>query len=131
MILCKLELEILLKLDFPCGMQFLKMAVPQFFSGNIVNIIHRSLLSKMAPLVESSGGARGPILAHGHLCQFYIKIKIKIKFYEAEWRPFCILNDPYFRSVQNPFQSIQHPEKPHTGHFDHPNWPTGAKDIDI
>ena len=36
-----------------------------FFSGNIVNIIHRSPLIKMVLLVESSGGARGPILAHG------------------------------------------------------------------
>ena len=34
-------------------------------------------------------------------------------------------------SGQNPFQSIQHPKKPHTGHFDHPNGPTSAKDIDI
>ena len=38
----------------------------QFFSGNIVNIIHSPLI-KMVPLVESSGGARGPILAHGLL----------------------------------------------------------------
>ena len=38
-----------------------------FFSGNIVNIIHRSPLIKMVPLVESSGAARGPILAHGLL----------------------------------------------------------------
>ena len=38
---------------------------PQFFSGNIVNIIQSSPLIKMVPLVESSGGAWGPILAHG------------------------------------------------------------------
>ena len=36
-------------------------------SGNIVNITPRSPLIKMVPLVESSGGARGPILAHGLL----------------------------------------------------------------
>ena len=50
-------------------MQFRKMVethiMPQFFSGNIVNIIHRIPLIKVVPLVESSGGARGPILAHG------------------------------------------------------------------
>ena len=40
---------------------------PQFFSGNIVNIIHRSPEIKLVPLVESSGGAQGPILAHGLL----------------------------------------------------------------
>ena len=30
-----------------------------------------------------------------------------------------------------PFQSIQHHKKPHYRDFDDPNWPTGAKDIDI
>ena len=40
---------------------------PKFFSGNIVNITNRSPLIKMVPLVESSGDARGPILAHGLL----------------------------------------------------------------
>ena len=34
-------------------------------------------------------------------------------------------------AFQNPFQLTQHPKKPHAGHFDHPNRPTGAKDIDI
>ena len=34
-------------------------------------------------------------------------------------------------NFENPFQSIQHPKKTHTGHFYHLNWPTGAKDIDI
>ena len=38
---------------------------PQFFSGNIVNIIHRSPLINMVPLMKSSEGARGPVLAHG------------------------------------------------------------------
>ena len=38
---------------------------PQFFSGDIVNLIHRSNLIKMVQLVGSSGGARRPILAHG------------------------------------------------------------------
>ena len=39
---------------------------PQFFSGNIVNTIHKSPLIKMVPLLESSGGgARGPIPARG------------------------------------------------------------------
>ena len=83
MILCKLKLEILSKLDFCCGMQFEKMAethiAPQFFSGNIVNITHRSPLIKMVPLVESSGGARGPILAHGLLCVNYKSRKNKNK----------------------------------------------------
>ena len=117
-------------------MQFWKMAetdiAPQFFSGNIVNIIHGSPLIKMAPLVESSGGAWGPILAHGLLPVSIInQDEIKINFHEAEWRPFWILHDPYFSSFQNPFQSIQHPEKPNNGHFDHSNWSTGTQDIDI
>ena len=68
MILCDLELEILSKLDFHCS-NFEKwpkpISRPQFFSGNIVNTIHKSPLIKMVPLLESSGGARGPILAHG------------------------------------------------------------------
>ena len=38
---------------------------PHFFSGNIVNIIHRSPLVNMVQLRESSEGAPGPILAHG------------------------------------------------------------------
>ena len=67
MIPCKLELEILSKLDFRCG-NFEKwpklISRPNFFSGNIVNIIHRSPLINMVPLMESSEGARGPILAH-------------------------------------------------------------------
>ena len=70
MILCKLELKILSKLDFRCG-NFVKwpkpLSRPNFFSGNIVNIIHRSPLIKMVSLMESSGGTRGPILAHGLL----------------------------------------------------------------
>ena len=69
MILCKLELDILAKLDFRCGMQVrikIRISCPNFVSGNVVNIIHRSPLIKMVPIVESSG-ARGPILAHGLL----------------------------------------------------------------
>ena len=97
-------------------MQLWKMAethiAPQFFPGNIVNIIHRILLIKMVPLVESSGGAGGPILAHGLLPVSIInQDKNKINFDGADWRPFWILHDPYFRSIQNPFQSIQHPKK--------------------
>ena len=38
----------------------------QLISGNIANIIPRSAMNKMVPLMESSGrGARSPILAHG------------------------------------------------------------------
>ena len=71
MILCKLELDILSKLTFWLWHAILKnwpkpISHP-FFSGNIVNIIHRNPLIIMVPLVESSGCARGPILAHGLL----------------------------------------------------------------
>ena len=38
--------------------------IAPYFSGNIVNTIHKSPLIKMVPLLESSGGSRGPILAH-------------------------------------------------------------------
>ena len=59
------------KLDFRCGMLFKKwlksISRPNFFSGNIVNIIHRSPLINMVPLMESSGDAQGPILVHGLL----------------------------------------------------------------
>ena len=68
MILCKLELDIFSKLDFRCG-NFEKWPEPKFFSGNIVNTIHKSRLIKMVPLIKSSGGARGPILAHDYLCR--------------------------------------------------------------
>ena len=65
---CKLELGILSKLDFCCG-NFEKWPKPisrhNIFSDNIVNIIHRSPLINIVPLMESSAGARGPILAHG------------------------------------------------------------------
>ena len=43
------------------------LIAPHFFSGYIVNIIHRSPLIKMVPLMESSGGARELFLAHGLL----------------------------------------------------------------
>ena len=80
-----------------------------FFSGNIVNIIHRSPLIKMVQLMQSSGGARGPILAHG-LPVSIINQDVNKKFDEVEWRPYWISHDPYFRSFQNPFKSIQHPK---------------------
>ena len=51
MILRELELEILSKLDFRSD-NFEKWPKPQFFSGNIVNIIHKSPLIKMVPLME-------------------------------------------------------------------------------
>ena len=73
MILCKLELGILSKLDFRCG-NFEKwpklLSRPNSFSGNIVDNIHRSPLIKMVPLMESSGDARRPILAHGQPVSF-------------------------------------------------------------
>ena len=62
---------------------------PEFFSGNIGNIIHRSPLIKMVPIVESSGGTQGPILAHGLLLVKIInQDRNTNKLDEAEWRPF-------------------------------------------
>ena len=37
-----------------------------------------------------------------------------------------ILTSGHIKTLSN-----QHPEYPPTGHFDHQNWPTGAKHIDI
>ena len=39
-----------------------------------------------------------------------------------------ILISGHFKTPPNRFSTIK---KRYTGHFDHPNWPTGAKDIDI
>ena len=58
-ILCQLELEILSKFDFHGG-HFEKCPKPilrtNLFSGNIANAISWSLLNKMVPPMESSGG---------------------------------------------------------------------------
>ena len=41
---------------------------------------------------------------------------------------FCmILISGHFKMTSNRLSTLK---KPHTGHFDHPNWPTGVKDID-
>ena len=69
MILCKLELDKFSELDFRCG-NFVKwpkpLSRPNFFSGNIVNIIHRSPLIKWYHSWRVvARGTRGPILAHG------------------------------------------------------------------
>ena len=56
MILCQLELDILSKLDFYGG-NFEKWPKPHMthiISGNIANIIPRSPLNKMVPLMEGS-----------------------------------------------------------------------------
>ena len=72
MILCDLDLEILSKLDFRCD-NFEKwpkpISRPNFFSGNIVNTIHKSPL--MVPLLESSGGGmhEDQCCPMGYLCQ--------------------------------------------------------------
>ena len=80
----------------------------------LANTIHRSTLIKMVPRMESSGNARGPILAHG--------LPVSINVYK---------NKKLMKQNGGHFKSIQHPKQRYTGHFDHPNWPTGAKDIDI
>ena len=88
---CKLELDILSKLDFRCD-NFEKwpkpILSPNFCSGNIVNITHRSPLIKIVPLVESSEGGGGGTRTNSGPWTIINQDVNKKKIDEAEWRPF-------------------------------------------
>ena len=94
---------------------------------NIANNIPKNLLIKM----HSGGGAWWPIPAHGLSVSIINSIKRNIICSSKNSGHFefrMILTSGHINTLSNRFSTLKNPP---TGYFDHQNWPTGAKHIDI